>query len=338
MKNVNTLFLLLFSSLPAFANEFAAIGAPFDIETSADIACDGDGVSGGACLAAFVESSGAFNNLSPFLGGIAAIGAPFDIKTSADIACDGDGVSGGACLAAFVESSGAFNNLSPFLGGIAAIGAPFDIKTSADIACGGDGVSGGACLAAFVESSGETEPWYPFMAGFDDIGAPGDVFVKMRKNDCLGTMDGYYVTGFDWFSTRTNFECVTDGANYVIPNDCQYIDMTLSTSNNIHSPTHPENWMCAILCDTGQVFTSVDVCATPCVTDGKTRRLHISGNGIEYSAPLYVEKLTTPAINFQIYDKTDGVHKMCYMNLRTIRDPSPRVTVQYNNNKYYSSY
>ena len=329
--------------------EYAAIGAPICgygqyrigdecYEYGADNAdaCDGDSISGAACLVAFTESAIVVPEWYPFSSGFDTMGASFDIETEDDVVCGGDGISGAACLNAFTESAIAVPEWYPFSGGIDTIGAPFDIETEADIACGGDGVYGAACMHAFVESSATVPTWYPFIGGFDDLGAPGDAFIKMKENDCIGTMDGYYVTGIDGYSRMQNAECAPNTEPYVIPNDCQYIDMTLNDPSSVHSPLHPDNWMCAVLCDTGYVYTGTGACSQYCVTDDKTRRLHIAGGGRNFSVPLYTDKLTQPAMHFKIYDKSVGEHKMCYMNMLPRRG-TDKVAVQYYDKVYYSS-
>ena len=250
--------------------------------------------------------------------------------------CDGDSVDGAACLNAFTESAIAVPDWYPFSGGYENLGAPFNVETESDIACGGDGVYGAACMHAFVESSATVSTWYPFIGGFDDLGAPGDAFIKMKENDCIGTMDGYYVTGIEGYSRMQNAECAQNTEPYVIPNDCQYIDMALNDSSSIHSPLHSENWMCAVLCDTGYVYTGTGACSQYCVTDDKTRRLHVSGAGHNFSVPLYTDKLTQPAMHFKIYEKSSGEHKMCYMNMLP-RQGKDKLAVQYYDTVYYSS-
>ena len=253
-----------------------------------------------------------------------------------DTLCDGDSVSGAACLAAFVESSGEFENLSPFAGGYTDVGAPTDTESPADAVCGGAGVSGAACLAAFVESSGEFANMSPFSGGFTDIGAPSTAFENMKAKDCLGTMDGYYITGVDWFSPMVKAACPSGTENFVIPNDCQYIDMANTDASDIHSPLNPENWMCGVLCDTGALYTGTGACSMPCTTDGIKRRLHIKNETYEFSVPLYSDKLTTPAMNFSIYDTSESTAKRCYMNLFP-RSGTNKVVVEYKGTKYYSS-
>lgn len=253
-----------------------------------------------------------------------------------DTLCDGDSVSGAACLAAFVESSGEFENLSPFAGGYTDIGAPTDTESPADAVCGGAGVSGAACLAAFVESSGEFANLSPFSGGFTDIGAPSTAFENMKANDCLGTMDGYYVTGVDWFLPMVNATCPSGTENYVIPNDCQYIDMANTDASDIHSPLNPENWMCGVLCDTGALYTGTGACSMPCTTDGIKRRLHIKNDTYNFSVPLYSDKLTSPAMHFSIYDSVSGTAKRCYMNMFP-RSGTNKIAVDYRGTIYYSS-
>ncbi|MDW2994647.1 MAG: hypothetical protein R8N24_01295, partial [Alphaproteobacteria bacterium] len=251
-------------------------------------------------------------------GDFSAIGAPmcgygqyrigntcYEYGAQNDTLCDSDSVSGAACLAAFVESSGEFENLSPFAGGYTDIGAPTDTESPADAVCGGAGVSGAACLAAFVESSGEFANMSPFSGGFTDVGAPSTAFENMKAKDCLGTMDGYYITGVDWYSPMVKATCPSGTENYVIPNDCQYIDMANTDASDIHSPLNPENWMCGVLCDTGALYTGTGACSMPCTTDGIKRRLHIKNETYEFSVPLYSDKLTTPAMNFSIYDTSE---------------------------------
>ena len=253
-----------------------------------------------------------------------------------DTLCDGDSVSGSACLAAFVESSGEFANLSPFAGGYTDIGAPTDVESPADAVCGGAGVSGAACLAAFVESSGEFANLSPFSGGFTDIGAPSTAFENMKANDCLGTMDGYYVTGINWFSPMVKAACPSGTENYVIPNDCQYIDMANTDASDIHSPLNPENWMCGVLCDTGALYTGTGACSMPCTTDGIKRRLHIKSDTYNFSVPLYSDKLTSPAMHFSIYDSVSGTAKRCYMNMFP-RSGTNKIAVDYRGTIYYSS-
>ena len=263
-------------------------------------------------------------------------GECYEYGVQNDTLCDGDSVSGAACLAAFVESSGEFENLSPFAGGYTDIGAPTDVESPADAVCGGAGVSGAACLAAFVESSGEFANLSPFSGGFTDIGAPGTAFENMKANDCLGTMDGYYVTGVDWFSPMVNATCPSGTENYVIPNDCQYIDMANTDASDIHSPLNPENWMCGVLCDTGALYTGTGACSMPCTTDGIKRRLHIKSDTYNFSVPLYSDKLTSPAMHFSIYDSVSGTAKRCYMNMFP-RSGTNKIAVDYRGTIYYSS-
>lgn len=259
---------------------------------------------------------------------IGALGAPicgygkyrvgnecYEYGTQSNVLCDGASVTGAACLAVFVESSGEFANLSPFSGGFADIGAPTDTESPADTVCGGAGVSGAACLSAFVESSGEFANLSPFSGGFTDIGAPSDTFTKMREKDCLGTMDGFYETGIDWYSSMKNAACPSGTTNYVIPNDCQYIDTSSTDTTDVHSGAFPENWLCGVLCDTGLHYSGTGACSAFCETDDKVRRFYVRGGKYDFSVPLYVDKLTTPAVNLSIYEKSTGQRKMCYMNL-----------------------
>ena len=339
----------IFLSGTALGEEYAAIGAPicgygqyrignecYSYGSDNYGECDGDSVDGAACLNAFTESAIAVPDWYPFSGGYENLGAPFNVETESDIACGGEGVSGAACLNAFTESAIAVPDWYPFSGGYENLGAPFNVETESDIACGGDGVYGAACMHAFVESSATVSTWYPFIGGFDDLGAPGDAFIKMKENDCIGTMDGYYVTGIEGYSRMQNAECAQNTEPYVIPNDCQYIDMALNDSSSIHSPLHSENWMCAVLCDTGYVYTGTGACSQYCVTDDKTRRLHVSGAGHNFSVPLYTDKLTQPAMHFKIYEKSSGEHKMCYMNMLP-RQGKDKLAVQYYDTVYYSS-
>ena len=225
-------------------------------------------------------------------GDFATIGAPicgygkyrlngecYEYGVQNNTLCDGVSVTGAACLGAFVESSGEFANLTPFSGGFADIGAPTDNESPADTVCGGGGVTGAACLGAFVESSGEFANLSPFSGGFTDIGAPSGTFTTMLENDCLsdvGTpMAGYYVTTLDSFSPVTNAVCPTGKTNYVIPNDCQYIDMTSDDPNNIHSPTHPENWLCGVLCDKDMVYIGTSYASNEICT---TKKININWN------------------------------------------------------------
>ena len=360
MKKIATLFLLLFITVPARADDaayYAAIGAPicgygmyrigdtcYEYGAPNDTLCDTDSVTGSACLYAFVESSGGNPLLYPFSAGIAVFAAPRNSYATAEyeprVVCGGTGVYGSACLYAFVESSGEYTELSPFAGGFADIGSA-DIGSADKFiptpyqACGGVGVYGTACLYAFVESSGTPEERFPFQSGFGDIGSVSDKFTEMKENDCIGTMDGYYVTNItdNTFKPRNNYECTDGYDNYVIANDCQYINMTSTDTTNVHSPRFPDNRLCAVLCDTGKMYTSVEKCATPCAVDGKQHRLYV-GDG-KYSVPLYMEKLTSPAMHFQFSNQN-----MCYMNLhpRVLGSSKTKVSVRHNDTTYYSSH
>ena len=364
MKRIAVMFLVLLAVMPVRADDndvvvraedgtiitgYATIGAPicgyglYHIGTeciaygadNSDAMCSGDSVSGTSCLYAFTESAGAEPTRYPFSGGFGVTGAPFHIETSADIVCGGAGVSGAACLFAFTESSGAEPTRYPFSGGFGEVGSPFHVLTPAGVACGSAGVSGAACLYAFVESSGAVEDRFPFDSGFGDTGSPSDIFDTMKENDCIGTMDGYYVTNIEdsVFKPRTNYECATGYDTYVIANDCQYINMSSTDSDNVHSPLYPGNRLCAVLCDTGKMYTSLEQCATPCNVDGHQQRLYV-GDG-RYSVPLYMEKQTTPSMNFRFYNDT-----MCYMNLRPTSQgvSHTKVAVRYNDTTYYSSH
>ena len=340
---------LIFLPTALWAGDFGAIGAPicgygkyrigntcYEYGAQNDTSCDADSVTGNACLAAFVESSGGYENLSPFSAGYATFGALFNVENPADATCGGAGVTGTACLAAFVESAGGEPSRYPFSSGIAVLGAPSDVKTTADEFCGRGGVSGNACLYAFIDSSGVIPTRYPFSGGIATIGSPSTAFENMKAKDCLGTMDGYYVTNVNWFSPMVKAACPSGTENYVIPNDCQYIDMANTDASDIHSPLNPENWMCGVLCDTGALYTGTGACSMPCTTDGIKRRLHIKNETYEFSVPLYSDKLTSPAMNFSIYDTSESTAKRCYMNLFP-RSGTNKVVVEYKGTKYYSS-
>ena len=350
MKSLIFGFLsLIFLPTTILAGDFSAIGAPicgrgkyrigtecFEYGTQNNTLCDNALISGTSCLYAFVESSGAEPTRYPFSGGVAVVGAPTDVVNPANEICGGAGVTGAACLAAFVESSGAEPTRYPFGGGFAVQGAPTNVETPADAVCGRGGVSGAACLYAFVDSSGVVPTRYPFSGGFASVGAPGTAFENMKANDCLGTMDGYYVTGVDWFSPMVNATCPFGTENYVIPNDCQYIDMANTDASDIHSPLNSENWMCGVLCDTGALYTGTGACSMPCTTDGIKRRLHIKSDTYNFSVPLYSDKLTSPAMHFSIYDSVSGTAKRCYMNMFP-RSGTNKIAVDYRGTIYYSS-
>ena len=260
--------------------------------------------------------------------------------TDNDTMCNGPSVTGGACLNAFITSASEIPEFAPFTSGVGDFGVPTtDTVSTADEVCGGNGVSGGACFSAFINSSAEIADLNPFSGGFGDFGASSDFFETTLENVCMdGAMDGYYVApiGSDVFVPLQNGECAAGYDSYTIANDCQYIDITTTNSDSVFSSLHPDNWMCGVLCDTGKVYTGTGACSQYCTTDGVARRLHIKSDEYNFSVPLYVDKLTFPAMNFSIYDNADGVAKMCYMNMLP-RKSKNQVVVEYQGKRLYSS-
>ena len=250
-----------------------------------------------------------------------------------DSVCGGPAVTGGACLSAFIDSSAEIFEWYPFNSGYGDFGVSVTELSDVEKACGSVGVIGGACLNAFIESSNEVEDWYPFWGGFGDLGASSDFFETTLENVCMGgAMDGYYVApiGSDVFVPLQNGECAAGYDSYIISNDCQYIDMSSKDSTDIHSPKHNDNYMCGVLCDTGKMYTGTGACSQRCKINGQDQRLYVGGDGL-YSAPLWVDKLTTPGMSFQF---SNGAR--CYMNLLQRRNGD--VAVRYKNQTYYSSY
>jgi hypothetical protein len=253
----------------------------------------------------------------------------------ADGMCNGPLIKGGACLNAFIKSSAEITGLYPFNSGYGDLGVATDFVSEIESACGSAGVSGGACLNAFVTSSSEVKEWYPFWGGFGDFGMASDIFEKMQENVC---MDGYYTTNItdDVFQPMKNGECTTGTTSYTVANDCQYIDIASPDPDNVHSPLFFDNWMCGKLCDTDLIYTGTGACSSFCEVDDKVRRFHVRGGEYDFSVPLYVDKLTAPAMNLSIYDKSTGQRKMCYMNLLP-RKGEQNIAIKYKETVLYSS-
>ena len=133
-----------------------------------------------------------------------------------------------------------------------------------------------------------------------------------------------------------NGECTTGTTSYTVVNDCQYIDIASSDPDNVHSPLFFDNWMCGKLCDTDLIYTGTGACSSFCEVDDKVRRFHVRGGEYDFSVPLYVDKLTTPAMNLSIYDKSTGQRKMCYMNLLP-RKGEQNIAIKYKETVLYSS-
>ena len=250
--------------------------------------------------------------------------------------CNGALITGGACMNAFIVSSAEIFEWYPFNSGYGDFGVSVTELSEVEKACGSVGVIGGACLNAFVESSNEVEDWYPFWGGFGDLGVASDIFETMLENVC---MDGYYVTnaGDDMFVPLQNGECATGRTSFIVANDCQYIDTSSKDSENIRSGAFFDNYICGKLCDTDLIYTGTGACSQYCKVNGRTHRLFVGGE-YEYSAPLYTDKLTSPAMAFRFNDGGSG--QMCYMNLLPIKKGSSetKVMTRYGNKIYFSSY
>ena len=198
-------------------------------------------------------------------------------------------------------------------------------------ACGGNGVVGTACLNQFVNDSATIDGLYPFVAGFSEVGSSVNTYMTMRDNDCLGTMNGYYAIDMNKFAKIDDYKCSGTMTPYKILNDCQNIDMSVMDASDVRSPLHPDNYMCAVLCDAGFVYTGSGACSQYCNVDGTIRRFHAQYGDTHIEIPLYSDALTTPAIHIRFSDK-----QVCHMNLTTEKQ-TDALNVLYQNTLYYST-
>lgn len=197
--------------------------------------------------------------------------------------------------------------------------------------CDGGAVYGSACLASFVETSNEMDNYYPFSFSFSKISSAVSIYKKMLEQDCLGTMDGYYKITMNRFAKPTDSQCSEGSIPYHVLNDCQNIDMSVLDSSDIRSPLHPDNYMCAILCNYGFAYSNTGACMEYCKLDGEIKRLRIINDDMNITIPLWKNSYTTPALHIRFSDK-----QVCHMNLTTEKQ-TDALNVLYQNTLYYST-
>ena len=240
-------------------------------------------------------------------------------------------VHGSACLDAFVSTSDELNDHYPFSVFFGSIGHATNFIYTADGTCSGFAAYGSACFDAFVATSDELNEHYPFDVGFSTVPYPLNNQAKKLAQDCLGTMDGYYTIAISQYSKPVDSQCADGSITREILNDCQHIDMSVMDSADIRSPLHPDNIMCAVLCDYGYEYTNTGACLEYCRVDNDIKRLHILRDGERIDLPLWADVHTTPALHIKLSDK-----QVCHLNLApgTAKDT---LCIRYQDAVYHST-
>ena len=244
--------------------------------------------------------------------------------------CAGRAVYGSACLASFVETSNEIDNHYPFSFSFSTIPKSNSVYTAGG-SCAGRAVYGSACLTSFVETSNEIDNHYPFSFSFSTIPSSVNNYKKMLDQDCLGTKDGYYKITMNRFSKPTDSQCADGTIPYEILNDCQHIDMSEQDETDIRSPLHPDNYMCAVLCDSGFEYSNIGKCLEYCKLDGEVKRFHIQHGDTHIAIPLWKNSYTTPGVHIRFSNK-----QVCHMNLTTEKK-SNTLNVLYQDTVYYGT-
>ena len=240
-------------------------------------------------------------------------------------------VHGSACLDAFVSTSDELNDHYPFSVFFGSIGHATNFIYTAGGTCSGFAAYGSACFDAFVATSDELNEHYPFDVGFSAVPYPLNNQAKKLAQDCLGTMDGYYTMNMSQYSKLVDSKCADGSSEYEILNDCQNIDMSIADASDTRSPLHPDNMMCAVLCNSGSVYSSTGACLEYCHVNGQQKRFHIMRDGTHIEFPLWADALTTPAVHIQFEDKT-----VCHLNLTT-DVKKDALGIKYQDTVYYST-
>ncbi len=240
-------------------------------------------------------------------------------------------VSGSACLNSFVYTSDELDNHYPFVVVYSNIGHATNFIYTAGGTCSGFAASGSTCLSSFIYTSDELDDYYPFEIGFSKVPYTIQNYANMLNKDCLGTMDGYYTIAISQYSKPLDSQCADGSITRAILNDCQHIDMSVMDSADIRSPLHPDNYMCAVLCDYGYEYSNTGACLKYCSVDGNIKRLHILRDGERIDLPLWADVHTTPALHIKLSDK-----QVCHLNLApgTAKDT---LCIRYQDAVYHST-
>lgn len=240
-------------------------------------------------------------------------------------------VSGSSCFSSFVETSGDIADHYPFNFTFFNIGHDFSKNYVGDGTCLGDAVYGSLCLSSFVETSGTIADYYPFDFGFSNVSYALNNYSNMLQNDCLGAMDGYYEVDMNRYSKLVDSKCKSGATEYEILNDCQNIDMTIADVDNVRSPLHPDNYMCAVLCENGSGYLNTGECQNYCIIDDKVKRFYYKNSGKVSVISLWDKASTVPALHIKFDNDT-----ICHVNLST-EVQSDGLVVEYDNRLFYSS-
>ena len=238
---------------------------------------------------------------------------------------------GSACLNSFIYTSDELDGHYPFAVAYGNIGHAVGNVYTAGGTCDGIAAYGSACLNSFIYTSDELDEHYPFEIGFSNVSYTLNNYANKLEQDCLGTMDGYYTMNMSQYSKLVDSKCADGSSEYEILNDCQNIDMSIADASDTRSPLHPDNMMCAVLCNSGSVYSSTGACLEYCHVNGQQKRFHIMRDGTHIEFPLWADALTTPAVHIQFEDKT-----VCHLNLTT-DVKKDALGIKYQDTVYYST-
>ena len=311
-------------------NQFMYNSVCYDYDDpSAATACKA--TYGSACLNSFIYTSDELDGHYPFAVAYGNIGHAVGNVYTAGGTCDGIAAYGSACLNSFIYTSDELDGHYPFAVAYGNIGHAVGNVYTAGGTCDGIAAYGSACLNSFIYTSDELDEHYPFEIVFSNVSYTLNNYANKLEQDCLGTMDGYYTMNMSQYSKLVDSQCADGSSEYEILNDCQNIDMSIADASDTRSPLHPDNMMCAVLCNSGSVYSSTGACLEYCHVNGQQKRFHILRDGTHIEFPLWADALTTPAVHIQFEDKT-----VCHLNLTT-DVKKDALGIKYQDTVYYST-
>ena len=159
---------------------------------------------------------------------------------------------------------------------------------------------------------------------------------KMRTTKCSGAPDAYYRFLADDNTSLIypdGSSCPTDTSEYIVMNNCQNIDTQSTDTENKISILHPDNNMCAMICDAGSGIDINGDCTAYCYTDDVQRKIHVLHDDTHTRIPLWAKKLTTPALHIRFSDNT-----VCHGNLVPGHTSESSLKVRYEQQTYHTTY
>ena len=240
-------------------------------------------------------------------------------------------VYGSACLNSFIYTSDELDNHYPFAVSYGNIGHAINSVYTAGGTCSGIAAYGSACLNSFIYTSDELDNHYPFEIGFSNVPYTVQNYANMLDKDCLGTMDGYYTISMSQYSKPVDSQCADGSITHEILNDCQHIDMSITDASDIRSPLHPDNMMCAVLCDYGFEYSNTGICMEYCRQGDVIKRLHILRDGEQIDFTLWAKAHTTPALHIKLSEK-----QVCHLNLAPGKQKDA-LHIRYQDTDYHST-